>query len=196
VSPRPRKVTDDELLAAAQAVMMRTGPGELTLGAIAAEAGITPAVIVQRFGSKRHLLLVLAERSAHGTDLFFGELQRRHKSPLAAIRAYSACMADLAASPPAFARSLAYLQIDLMDPEFRRHLLNQARATHAGVRRLIEAAREQRELSGRVRPARLARTIEAVIGGSLLAWAVYQRGSAARWISADVDAVLAPYLRR
>lgn len=176
--------------------MTRIGPVELTLAAIAAEAGITPAVIVQRFGSKRQLLLALAERSARGTVLFFAELARRHKSPLAAIRAYSACMADLAASPPAFARSLAYLQIDLMDPEFRRHLLNQAHATHEALRRLIEAARERRELSGRVRPARLARTIEAVIGGSLLSWAVYQQGSAERWIRADVDAVLAPYLSR
>jgi AcrR family transcriptional regulator len=196
VSPRPRKVTDDDLFAAAQMVMTRIGPSELTLGAIAAEAGVTPAVIVQRFGSKRRLLLALAERSARETDVFFAELARRHKSPLAAIRAYSGCMADLAASPPAFAHSLAYLQIDLKDPEFRRHLLNQAHATHKALRRLIEAAREQGELSGRVRPARLARTIEAVIGGSLLAWAVYQQGSAERWIRADVDAVLAPYLRR
>lgn len=172
------------------------GPGELTLGAIAAEAGITPGAIVQRFGSKRRLLLVLAERSAHSTDAFFRELERRHRSPLAAIRAYSACMADLAASPPAFARSLAYLQTDLMDPDFRRHLMDQAHATHEGLQRLIEAAREKRELSGGVQPVRLARTIEAVIGGSLLAWAVYQRGSAERWIRADVDAVLAPYLTR
>jgi AcrR family transcriptional regulator len=195
VSPRPKKVTNEDLFGAAPAVMTRVGPGELTLGAIAAAAGVTPAVIVQRFGSKRRLLLALAERSARATDSFFAELARQHQSPLAAIRAYSVCMADLAASPPAFARSLAYLQLDLMDREFRRHLLNQAHATHNALRRLIEAAREQRELSQGVRPVRLARTIEAVIGGSLLAWAVYRRGSAARWIRTDVDAVLAPYVR-
>ena len=34
----------------------------------------------------------------------------------------------------------------------------------------------------------------AVLGGSLLTWATYQEGSAARWVRADVDAVLAPYL--
>ncbi len=32
------------------------------------------------------------------------------------------------------------------------------------------------------------------MGGSLLSWAFYQEGSAARWVRADVDAVLAPYL--
>ena len=32
------------------------------------------------------------------------------------------------------------------------------------------------------------------LGGSLLSWAFYQEGSAARWVLADLDAVLAPYL--
>ena len=49
MSPRPRKVSDDELFAATQAVMNRVGPGELTLATIAREAGVTAAVLVQRF---------------------------------------------------------------------------------------------------------------------------------------------------
>jgi hypothetical protein len=50
------------------------------------------------------------------------------------------------------------------------------------------------ELDAGVDPARLARTIESVVGGSLLSWAFYQEGSAARWVRADLDAVLAPHL--
>ena len=42
-------------------------------------------------------------------------------------------------------------------------------------------------------PAPLARTIEAVVAGSLLTWACYRSGAAARWLRADLDAVLAPY---
>src|SRR5262245_53051359 len=52
VSPRPRKVSDEELFAATHAMMARVGPGQLTLAAIAREAGVTAAVLVQRFGSK------------------------------------------------------------------------------------------------------------------------------------------------
>ena len=196
MSPRPRKVSDDELFAATHAVMNRVGPGELTLAAIADEAGVTPAVLVQRFGSKRDLLLALAERFADGTGALIAGFAKRHRSPLAAIRAYAACMADLASSPAAFARSLAYLQIDLTDPDFRQHLLKQAIATRAGLRGLIDASRAAGELSAQVAPGRLARTIEAVIGGSMLSWALYQQGSAARWIRADVEAVLAPYLAK
>ena len=195
MSPRPRKVSDDELFAATHAVMNRVGPGELTLAAIASEAGVTAAVLVQRFGSKRDLLLTLAERFADGSGDLLGDLIRRHRSPLAALRAYADCMAGMAASPAALARNLSYLQIDLTDPDFRRHLVKHARTTRAGLNRLLRAAVDSGELAPSVQPAQLARTIEAVIGGSMLSWGFYQEGSAAQWIRADVEAVLAPYLR-
>ena len=41
------------MFAAMGRVMRRVGPAELTLGAIAAEAGVTAGALVQRFGSKR-----------------------------------------------------------------------------------------------------------------------------------------------
>lgn len=194
MSPRPRKVTDDQLFEATYAVMNRVGPGELTLAAIAAEAGVTAAVLVQRFGSKRNLLLTLAERYADGAGAMVAGFATRHRSPLAALREYADCMAGMASSPAAMARNLAYLQIDLADPDFRRHLVKGARATRTALRRMIEAAVTSGELVSGVSPAQLARTVEAVIGGSMLTWAYYQEGRAADWIRADVEAVLAPYL--
>jgi AcrR family transcriptional regulator len=194
MSPRPRKVTDQQLLAATQAAMSKFGPRELTLAAIAREAGVTAAVLVQRFGSKRALLLSLFAGAAGGERQFFATLAKQHASPLAALRAYAECMAGLAASPAAFARNLAYLQIDLTDPDFRRHLVKQARATRAGLRHLVDAAVKAGELTRNVNPAQLARTIEATLSGSLLTWAFYQQGTAAKWIRKDLAAVLEPYV--
>jgi AcrR family transcriptional regulator len=194
MSPRPRKVTDDQLFGATHAVMNRVGPGELTLAAIAQEAGVTPAVIVQRFGSKRSLLLALSERFAAGARGMVEEVARAHRSPLAAIRAYAECVAGMAASPATFARSLAYLQIDLTDPDFRRHLVEQARGTREGLERLVARAVEAGELARDVKPVRLARAVDTAISGSLMTWAFYQDGPAAAWIRADLDAVLEPHL--
>jgi AcrR family transcriptional regulator len=194
MSPRPRKVTDDELFAATHAAMTKLGPGELTLAAIAKEAGVTAAVLVQRFGSKRALLLALAERFSGGAGEMMTALAGRHRSPLAALRDYAECMAGMAESPAALARNLAYLQIDLTDPDFRVHLVKGSRATREGLRRLIQSAVDAGELDAGVNAARLARTIESLLGGSLLSWAFYQEGSAARWVRGDLDAVLAPHL--
>jgi AcrR family transcriptional regulator len=196
MSPRPRKVTDEQLFSAALAVMNRVGPNELTLAAIAREAGVTPAVLVQRFGSKRDLLLALSQRFSDGSGGLVAALARRHTSPLAALRAYADCVADMAATPAAFVRNLAYLQTDLTDPEFRRHLAKHAKATRAGLRRLLDRAVRAGELTSDTPTARLARTIEAVLSGSMLTWVIYQQGSASKWIRADLSAVLGPYLAR
>jgi AcrR family transcriptional regulator len=126
VSPRPRKVSDEEVFAAAQRAMSRLGPADLTLAAIAAEAGVTAGALVQRFGSKRALQLALSARAAAETTGFIDALREKHRSPLAALHAYADCLAGLASSPAALSRNLAYLQIDLTDPDLRRHLLTQA----------------------------------------------------------------------
>ena len=196
MSPRPRKVSDDQVFAATHRAITRLAPSDLTLAEIAAEAGVTAGAIVQRFGSKRALLLALARAAAESTGDFIGQLRAAHRSPLAAIGAYAECMAGLAQSPAALARNLAYLQIDLADPDFRDQLSVQARATRAGLRGLLEAAIAAGELKRGTDATTLARTVEAIISGSLMTWAFYHEGPADRWIRDDVNAVLAPHLAR
>jgi AcrR family transcriptional regulator len=194
MSPRPRKVSDDEVFAAAQRAMSRLGPADLTLAEIAVEAGVTAGALVQRFGSKRELQVALSAAAAGATRGFIDALQKQHRSPLAALRAYAACLAGLASSPAALSRNLAYLQIDLTDPDLRKHLLTQARATRAGLRRLIAAAIAAGEVSRKADPGRLARVVDTTLGGSMMSWACYREGTAARWMRKDLDAVLAPYV--
>jgi AcrR family transcriptional regulator len=193
---RPQKVTDDEVFAAAQRAMSRRGPHELTLADIAGEAGVTAGRLVQRFGSKRALLVALSERFAGSAGPVFAGLRAARRGPLATLRAYAACMADLAPTPDALVRNLAYLQADLADEVLRRHLLENARATRREIEALLAAAVAAGELRRDVDPPALARTVETVIGGSLMSWATYREGKAADWIVGDLEAVLAPWLRR
>lgn len=191
---RPQKVSDEQLFAATYAVMNRVAPQQLTLAAIAREAGVTAAVIVQRFGSKRDLLLTLTRRFVDARGDIVSSLAAGNASPLAALRAYAECVAGMGSSPASYVRSLAYLQADLSDAEFRLLLARHAKATRAGLRRLIDAAVEAGELRHDVPSARLARTVESLLSGSLLTWVIYQEGTATRWVRADLDALLEPYL--
>ena len=195
MSPRPRKASDDEVFAAAARVMQRLGPHELTLAHIAEEAGITAGALVQRFGSKRDLMLRLMEQFSGGTGEMFAELRRGHRSPLAIIRAYAECMAGMAETPEALMRNLSYLQMDLTDPALRPHLAKSAKSTRDEMQRLIREAVEARELLPSVNPKQLARTLEAVIAGSMLSWAHYQEGTCAKWVRDDLNAILKPYLK-
>jgi AcrR family transcriptional regulator len=194
MSPRPQKVTDDDVLMAAQRAMSRLGPGQLTLAEIAGEAGVTAGLLVQRFGSKRALLLALSKRFSGGTGDLFAQLRGRHRSPLATVRAYSDCMASLASSPAALARNFAYLQIDLTDPDFRKHLSKQALATRVELRKLVREAIAAGELVPDANATQLARTIEAIVSGSMMSWAFYRKGTALKWMRYDLDAILKPYI--
>jgi AcrR family transcriptional regulator len=194
MSPRRPKVSDEEVFAAAGRVMSRVGPAQLMLADIASEAGLTAGALVQRFGSKRDLLLAVSTRAAEATPTMFAALRAAHASPLAALRAYGNCMAAMGESPSALAHHLAYLQMDLTDPDFHRHTMRQAHATRTALRGLIAAAVDAGELTGSVDPDALARTIEVTVGGSLMTWAFYREGKAVDWVREDLDAVLGPWV--
>ena len=193
---RPRKASDDEVFEATHRAMARLGPAELTLAEIAKEAGLTAGALVQRFGSKRALLLALSRRYSGGTKEMFDRLRGAHRSPVAVLRAYAECVAGLAPSTAALARSLSYLQVDLTDPDFRKHLVKHARASRVELRTIIDEAIAAGELVPATDSRQLARTVEAVVGGSMMAWAYYEEGTAANWMRHDLDAVLKPYLKR
>ena len=140
MSPRARKASDDEVFAAALRAMSRTGPAQLTLGEIAAEAGLTPAALVQRFGSKRKLLSGAGREKCRVADGDVCRTARCARSPLAALREYARCMAGMGSTPGALAHNLAYLQVDLTDPDFHRHTRAMAVATGISLRELLDAA--------------------------------------------------------
>jgi AcrR family transcriptional regulator len=192
---RPRKVSDDEVYAAAMRAMSRVGPGELTLAHIADEAGVTPGALVQRFGSKRQLLVTMSGLLSTGTAEFFRQLRDQANAPLDVVRAYADCMAGMAITPASLLRSFAYLQADLADPDIRRHLVAQSRAVRRELTALLEEAVSRGELARGTDAASLARNIEALISGALLTWAFHEQGSAAAWLRSHIDALLRPHMR-
>jgi AcrR family transcriptional regulator len=191
---RPRAVSDEEVFAAAHRAMSRLGPGDLRLVDIAEEAGVSASALVQRFGSKRKLLIALSRAWSGSAADFFVELRARNQAPLDVLRDYASCIAGMAASPAAFARNLAYLQIDLTDEDFRETLEAYARSARAEIAGELRAAVDAGELLESADPDRLARTVEAVLSGSLMTWAHYREGDAASWMRADLDAILEPWL--
>ena len=194
MSPRPRKASDEEVFAAAHRVMNQVGPAQLTLGRIAAEAGVTAGALVQRFGSKRGLMLALMSEFSGSAPAFFARIRAAHPSPLRALRAYAACHAQMAESPATLAHHLSYLQMDLTDPDFHQHLRAQAADTRAELRRLVADAVAAGELAPRTEVDVLTRAVMAAVSGSLFVWAQNGEGTAEEWVRGDLDAVLHPYL--
>ena len=185
------------MFAALVRVMERVGPAQLTLRAIAAEAGVTAGALVQRFGSKRALLLAHARHAAATGDIGFGApAEARTASPLGEIRAAVDVYARLAESPRAAVRNLAYLHNDLTDPVLRRHLLRITQDTRARYEGLLADAVAARELRAETDVRALARMLEVTLGGSFLAWILHREGPADEWLREDLEMMLRPYLPR
>jgi len=194
MSPRPRETSDEEILAAAARAMQRYSPAQLTLAHVAREAGVVPATLIQRFGTKRGLLLAVAGTAPAAVPQQFAAARGKYRSPLKTlVELYAAC-SDFASTPESLANGLAYLQNDLTDPEFRAITLAQFKALQAETRKLLDEAVAARELMS-CDTAELARLVQQVNGGSMLNWAIFREGSLAAWLRRDLEALLGPYRR-
>jgi AcrR family transcriptional regulator len=192
MSPRPRETSDEQILAATMRVMQRLSPTQLTLAEVAKEAGVVPATLIQRFGTKRGLLLAVCGTAPASVPQQFAAGRAKHSSPLKALIELYADCSGFAPTPEAVANGLAYLQIDLTDPDFHAITLAQFRAIRAETKKLLDEAVSAREL----RPcdtAKLACLIQHINDGAMVSWAVYREGSVAAWIRRDLEALLAPY---
>jgi AcrR family transcriptional regulator len=195
MSPRPRTVTDEQIMEAVAKVIGRVGPSKLTLADVGKQIGLSAATLVQRYGSKRGLLLAVATSAVESVDACFDMVRAAHRSPLAAVVAAATDITRYLDTPEEVANHLAFLQMDLSDPDFNRLMVINSRKMLEGYRRLLSEAVDAGELI-ECDTARLARAITAVCGGSLISWAALRQGTAVAWVRADVDTVLEPYRSR
>jgi AcrR family transcriptional regulator len=188
---RKRTTSDADVLAAAGRVIARLGPSRFTLADVSAESGLAPATLLQRFGSKRGLLLAFAKMGDDTVAECFAQLRRTHSSALATLFAAVEEMSRHAQTPEAMANSLTFMQIHLTDPDFHRLAVESTRAIVSGFQKLLDEAVSARELA-RCDTARLARTIDALRYGSMLTWAIHRQGSIGAWLRVDLRTLLAP----
>ena len=187
---RPRTIDDAALLAATSRAIGRVGVPKLTLAEVGREAGLAPATLVQRFGSKRGLLLAVAERAIDDVREPFARARRRQGSPLTALRAALVDLAGTFEDPGELANHLGFLQLDLSDPEFHALGLRWFNAAAHQVATLLDDAVEAGELNRSVDTRRLARTVLALYNGALVTWGMWREGPLDRWLEAELDVLL------
>ncbi|TWP36242.1 TetR/AcrR family transcriptional regulator [Leekyejoonella antrihumi] len=187
---RPEATSDDELLDAADRVLMTEGPSRFTLGKAAEAAGVSAATYIKRFGSKERLFLRLSQRWVVSLDGELTAAVRGIDSPMQRLRAVALHSYHDLDNPLTASKQLAALAIDLQNDEMCGWL-------HVGwghVRRHLEghaqAAVNAGQLVDRTAPAQLARIVSTAMEGGCLAWSVHPEGSLIERLSTDLDALL------
>lgn len=194
MSPRPRKVSDDEVIAAVYRVMQRVGPADLTLAEIGREAGITAGALVQRFGSKRELMVAINARFAEGADAMLAGIRTAHPSPIRALVGYAECFAGMVDTPATLAHHLAYLQMDLADPDMYQHVRRHALTTRKALQGWVKEAIDAGELARTTNVTDVARLAYTVSTGSMMAYPYFRDGKPRAWLRRDVEIALEPWL--
>ncbi|WP_405786864.1 TetR/AcrR family transcriptional regulator [Streptomyces sp. NBC_00029] len=190
---RPRGVEDLVILRAAAEVMGQVGPSGLTLAAVARQVGLVPGTLVQRFGSKRGLMLALADQSVRDVDALPSRVRGGQDAALGALTALIAQWMAPMVTPETFANHLAFLCMDLTDPELHERALAVHRAQHRAIGTLLAEAVSSGELKAATDVETLTATVQAVTSGAGLVWALDRRGTLVERVRHGLDAVLAPH---
>jgi AcrR family transcriptional regulator len=195
MSPRPRTVEDSAILEAAVNVLGRIGPERLTLADVGEAAGLSAATLVQRFGSKRDLMLSVLKFTTEGLEQRLQTAISSSDSPLESI--FAAAMDRVPAAPAdEIANILSFYLSDFGDPDFRALALENSRRAIAGFKRMLDEAVAEGEIAeSYVDTNQLAETIYSLMMGSLVTWTVTGEGSYRTKIRNELDVLLRPFRR-
>ncbi|WP_157979897.1 TetR/AcrR family transcriptional regulator [Kribbella monticola] len=191
---RPRLISDDAVLDATRQVLAELGPTKLTLAAVGARVGLAPPTLMQRFGSKRGLLLASAARSPEMVLRAVREAEARNTSPLATLRDFALSSVAHIKHREELGNGLGFVQLDVADPEFRAHALAHSAAIVDSSARLLAAAQQAGELKPDVDVLALARLTLVCFNGALQVWAVNGWGTLTDFLRDQLDLLLSPYL--
>lgn len=191
---RPRTVSDDRILQGASQVIARVGPARLTLAEVGKEVGLSAAALTQRFKTKRGLLLAVARQ---GVDMLPERLAEAQSAdaPVQALVDSFAALAGSVRTSAEFANHLAFLLMDLADPEFHAISREYARVVERAIGAILDASLAAGEISAAYRPD-LPRAIHAAYNGAMVTWGMHGEGSPAEQVRTLLGILLDPYLTR
>ena len=176
--PRPRRISDEAVLEGTLKVMSRKGPAEFTLAAVAAEVGIAPATLVQRFGDKRGLI----QRALSHDNSGFARLA--DEVPAAPGRANAVAL-FLSMTPEAvdadeLATGLLWLREDFRDPMLNRLARERFRLLRAALAERMPPLPVPAELA--------ALLLEAQWQGAVNQWGFFREGTLANYLQRSLEA--------
>lgn len=189
---RPRKVEDEAVFAAMATVLLRVGWARMTMGQVAAELGVTPAALRQRFGAKRELF---AAFYAWHTERLKPRLDDPPDdgSALDALRSQVRQSVEFIKTPKQMRHVMSPLTELGNDPDIQRMTREQLAAGVEHTTALLDRARANGEITC-ADPAGLARRLQNCLVGTSLVWSLGAERPITDEMKDTVEQMLAPYV--
>lgn len=178
--PRPKLHSDDQVLKAAQSVLLEKGPSEFTLSDVANAVGISRAALIQRFKDKANLHLLVMQRMTQEVRDYFAAAPRD-----AGLDPLWLLLKDLIAGMGAGTGSESLLLLfwgDATEISLRSLAAERNELVRAGI---------EARLPSEPRNIRVAsELIQAVMQGAYMQWMVERQGELAAFMLLRTQQIL------
>jgi AcrR family transcriptional regulator len=149
--PRKRARTRRQLLDAGMAALADHGPGGVTVGDVAARAGVAAGTFYNHFPSMSHLVDAVTDELAGGVEIARGEIEQVEHDPAALVAIGTRQLLRLTRADPPSAR--AFVALLATTPAFRSR-----------VRATVQGAIDAGIRAGRFPERSAIATTDAVVG--------------------------------
>mgnify|MGYP000320988536 CR=1 FL=1 len=181
--PRPKLLSDAEVLAGTYALLHEAGPEALTFARAAAATGLSASTLVQRFATKAGLMQATLLHAWDRLDAKTARLAATSpKTPRGAVELLVGLSGDYG-GVEAYAEGLLILREDIRDPVLR------ARGT--AWRRALSAALDERFQAVPAAPPAIGLLLATHWQGSLLWWSFDPRGTVEHYVAESLERFIA-----
>ena len=180
--PPKKSIEDAEVLEKALLVISELGPENFTLADIGKAVGLSPATLMQRFGTKHALLIQAAKHVPNKMKAEKGQLKN-------SSLAWDEELIELLSETPEglrtrqeIANSLGLLKLDMIDPQLHpiaRQLFEELRAQ---IQELLEQGKAKGQLPPNADANELAWQLDALRHGLVIQWTLSGEGTLQDWL--------------
>ncbi|MEE9098669.1 MULTISPECIES: helix-turn-helix domain-containing protein [Pseudomonas] len=175
---RTKTVSDEAILDAAMALMVREGPEAVTFAAVGREVGLSAATLVQRHATKADFLRAVLLRAWDQLDAQTARLDETTElNPEGAVRMLVA-MFPVGEGETDYAEGLLILREDMRDPLLRKRGAQWGEALAKALGRRLSGDPARQPLLGRLMASQWQ--------GAQLWWAFERKGDPANAIGAEL----------
>ncbi|MDK1388702.1 TetR/AcrR family transcriptional regulator [Sinorhizobium sp. 8-89] len=183
--PRPKTMSDEDVLDAALEIMRKHGPDALTFAALSAGCGLSASTLVQRFDSKARLIQAALLQAWDRLDrLTLALAENTPKTPEGAVALLVGLSGDYGGIE-SYADDLMILREDLRDPALR--------ARGARWRDVLSEAIDARFADTPQAPAGIGLMMAAQWQGALLWWSFHPRMPVQDYVRESLDRFVAAF---
>lgn len=184
--PRPKLVSDADLLDVAVRIIGERGPGGFTLADLGQQVGLSPATLIQRFGSKRQLIESAIERVNERLARAVSRVPTASDDAEAALVEWFVALAHPFRTRALIASHLVFLRRDLLDAALRAKASRHSRLVRRRVCQYLDALPSDVARDARA----IAAGLEAHWHGLVIQWAIAGQGSLEAWLRSGLTLFL------